>query len=367
MKFNSIIVRYGEISLKGKNRIHFELALKSNLEKYLKNRKIDFSGIDLKKGRIYIRGIDGLPVLEKVLGVYSYSPALEIRKEISELKQRIRVVVPFIRNAGSFRVSCQRIDKNFPFDSMEIERVIGEILLKETRVPVNLKNPEMHCYIEVGEDNLYLFLEKIKGFGGFPYGSAGKLVSLISAGIDSPVATFLMMKRGVEPILVHFRISDSDEAKMIRLKLKLEEYASGRTIKLHVIDRNDLFKGRFFDLYRNRKFHSYMCVLCKYLMHRKAGELAREENALGVITGDNLAQVASQTLKNLHAYHRASELPVYSPLIGFEKQETIELARKIGTFDISISKSMGCVPPVSPRTGVLETRFRKILKESGLE
>lgn len=366
MNFNSIIVRYGEISLKGKNRIHFELALKSALEGYLKVRGVSHSGIILKKGRMYVRGIHHLPELEKVLGVYSYSPALEIKKEISVLKQEVENVAPFIRHAGSFRVSCQRIDKKFRYDSMEIERIAGEILVKETRVPVNLENPEAHCYIEVGEENLYIFLEKIRGFGGFPYGSSGRLVSLISSGIDSPVATFLMMKRGVEPVLVHFRISGSDEEKMKRLKQKLEEYSSGKPIKLHVIDRNDLFKGRFAELYRDQKFQSYMCVLCKYLMHRKAGELAREEKAMGIITGDNLAQVASQTLKNLYVYQTASGLPVYSPLIGFEKQDTIQLARRIGTFDLSISKSTGCVPPVSPITGVSEGGFQKILRQSGL-
>ena len=367
MNFNAIIVRYGEISLKGKNRIHFELALKSALKNFLKTQKIGQSGIVLKKGRIYIQGIHVRPMLEKVLGVYSYSPALEIAKDMTALKQEVKAVIPFIRKAGSFRVSCQRIDKSFRYDSIEIERAIGEILLKATGVPVNLDHPEMHCYIEVGEDNLYIFMEKIKGFGGFPYGISGKLVSLISSGIDSPVATFLMMKRGVEPVLVHFRVSDSDEKKMRRLKEKLEEYSSGRSIKLQVIDRNDLFKGRFFELYRDRKFHSYMCILCKYLMHRKAGEVAREENALGIVTGDNLAQVASQTLKNLYAYQTTSGVPVYSPLIGFEKQETIQLARRIGTFDISITKSEACVPPVSPRTGVSETGFQKILRQSGLE
>ncbi len=367
MRFNSIIVRYGEISLKGRNRIRFELALKSDLENFLKLQEMPHAGVVLKPGRIYIRGIHSWPALEKVLGVYSYSPALEIEKDMSVLKQEVRAVLPFIRNAASFRVSCQRIDKTFSANSMDIERAIGEILLKETGVPVNLDHPDAHCFIEVAEDNLYIFLEKIKGFGGFPYGISGKLVSLMSSGIDSPVAAFLMMKRGVEPVLVHFRISESDGDKMKRLKQKLEEYSAGRRIKLQVIDRNDLFGGRFFELYQNRKFQSYMCVLCKYLMHRKAGEIARQEQALGIITGDNLAQVASQTLKNLHAYQTASGLPVFSPLIGFEKQETIQLARKIGTYDISISKSEGCIPPPSPRTGVSEAGFKKILRESGLE
>ena len=367
MNFNSIIVRYGEISLKGKNRIRFELSLKNSLERFLRDQHLQFSDILLKKGRIYIKGISTLPQLDKVLGVYSYSPALEMEKKLSVLKKEALKALPEIKNANSFRVSCQRIDKGFQYNSMEVEKIIGEILLSGSRTPVNLEHPDREYGVEIGEDCIYAFFDKIKGFGGFPYGISGKLVSLISSGIDSPVSTFLMMKRGVEPVLLHFKISESDVGKLFKLKEKLEEFSSGKAIKLHIIDRNDLFKGRFRELFGDQKFHSYICILCKFLMHRKAGEIAREEKAWGLITGDNLAQVASQTLKNLYVYQTASRLPVYSPLIGFEKQETIDLARKIGTYDISILKSQGCTPPAAPKTGVSKKVFQKILRESGLE
>lgn len=366
MNFNSIIVRYGEISLKGKNRIHFERLLKTSLESSLGLQKCKFSQVILKRGRIYIRGIDTLPRLERVLGVYSFSPALEIGKSMSGLKQSVLQMVPLIRQSASFRVSCQRTDKRFKYDSLQIEKMIGEILLRESQTPVNLENPEVHCYIEIGEDYIYLFSDKIRGFGGFPYGVSGKLVSLVSSGIDSPVATFLMMKRGVEPILVHFQVSQSDAHKVLKLKAQLEVFSSGKEIKLHLVDRNELFQGNFQRLYDHPRYHSYMCVLCKFLMHKKAGEIARGEKAWGLITGDNLAQVASQTLKNLHAYHTTSGLPVYSPLIGFEKQDTIRLAREIGTYEISILKSTGCTPPVTPKTGVSKHVFQNILKETGL-
>jgi thiamine biosynthesis protein ThiI len=249
---------------------------------------------------------------------------------------------------------------------MEIERSIGGIIFEKTKTPVNLREPGLNFQVEIGEDSIYIFTRKIKGFSGLPYGSAGKLVSLISAGIDSPVATFLMMKRGVEPILLHFKISESDGQKVKVLKKKLEEYSSGRKIKLYEISRDDIFKGEFDKLYDNRKFHPYICILCKYLMHKKAAEVAAAEKALGLLTGDNLAQVASQTLKNLYAYNTVSGLPVYSPLISFEKEETIRIAREIGTYDISITKSTGCTPPKNPKTGVKIERFQKILAETGL-
>ena len=302
-----------------------------------------------------------------MLGVHSYSPAFRIEKNFTLLKEACLQVLPDIKLAPSFRVSCQRIDKGFQPDSMAVERTLGEILLRESGTPVNLDHPDREFGVEIGEDGIYLFVDRISGFGGFPFGISGRLVSLISSGIDSPVATFLMMKRGVEPILLHFKISDSDVEKFLILKDKLEEYTSGKPIPFHIIDRNDLFRGRFQELFRDQKFHQSICILCKYLMHRKAGEIARKEKAWGVITGDNLGQVASQTLKNLHAYQTASEMPVYSPLIGFEKQETIALARKIGSYDISIRKSQACTPPSFPKTGITGNAFRKLLRESGLE
>lgn len=366
MKTNSIIVRYGEISLKGRNRYRFEMGLKNGLMGFLRDQGIPFTAVKIRKGRIYVQGITAAARLEKVLGVHSYSRALKIEKNFDMLKERVLNALPEIERAASFRVSCQRIDKEFHPDSMAVEKVLGDILRKKGRTPVNLDHPDRDLGVEIGEDGIYLFLERVRGFGGFPYGIAGKLVSLVSSGIDSPVATFLMMKRGVEPVLLHFRISESDAGKFQRIREKLEEYTSGRAIAYHVIDRDDLFQGRFHRLFRDGKFHQSICILCKYLMHREAGEIARRERAWGVITGDNLGQVASQTLKNLNAYQNASRMPVYSPLIGFEKQETINLARRIGTYELSILKSRGCTPPSSPATGISQKAFQKLLKESGL-
>ncbi|MDQ1354947.1 MAG: tRNA uracil 4-sulfurtransferase, partial [Acidobacteriota bacterium] len=292
MKFNSIIVRYGEISLKGKNRKSFELKLKSDIEGFLKTREINFFRVVLKRGRIYIRGIDTVPELEKIMGVHSYSPALEIARNMETLEKEVLHFIPTIAEAKSFRVSCQRVDKRFPVKSVDLEQAIGHMLHLKSGTPVKLKDPEMEFHIEIGEDGIFLFWEKIRGHRGLPFGSAGKLVSLVSGGIDSPVATFLMMKRGVEPILLHFKLSDEDSQKVIKIKEKLEEYAAGRKIKLHIIPRDEIFQGRFSELYNNNRYHSYVCVICKYLMHKKAREIAKQEGAWGIITGDNLAQVA---------------------------------------------------------------------------
>lgn len=366
MNYNAIIVRYGEISLKGKNRDIFETRLKNNIKDFLDLHKIEYTQLLVRRGRIYIHGIQALPELKKVFGILSYSRALLIPRDLEQLKTECRLFLPAVAAAESFRVSCQRVDKRFPFTSIAIERLIGEMLYDETKKKVNLEHPDLNCQIEIGEEGIYLFYEKIPAFGGMPYGTAGKLVSLISSGIDSPVATFMMMKRGVEPILLHFSITEEDTAKLLKLKTKLEEYTSGKELKLIVIPRDELFGGKFGRLYHSERFHSYMCVLCKYLMHKKAGVVAEQEGAHGVISGDNLAQVASQTLKNFLTYRLSSGYPVYSPLISFDKQETIAIAKNIGTYDISIISATGCMPPKSPKTGVPIKIFQRILHESGL-
>jgi thiamine biosynthesis protein ThiI len=364
-KGRAVIVRYGEISLKGRNRGKFEQKLVNDLAWFLKKKGHAFAKINAERGRIYIRGIDDLPDLKQVLGVYSYSPAYELARDYDALKKEVARFFPLIKASRDFRVSCQRIAKDFSPDSMAVEREIGTIISEQTGTPVRLKDPAFELHIEIGHRHLYLFSEKVRGFGGFPVGSAGKLISLISGGIDSPVATFLMMKRGIMPVLLHFGISESETAKVFRLRDRLEAFAAGQPLKLIVIPREDLFRGKFPGLFGTRH-EPYVCVLCKYLMHRKAGEIAQSEGALGVISGDNLAQVASQTLKNLFATRAAATMPIYSPLIAYEKSETIALAKQIGTYELSIAEAEGCTPPRDPKTGVDLERLRKVLQETGL-
>ncbi|MBN2346025.1 MAG: tRNA sulfurtransferase [Candidatus Aminicenantes bacterium] len=362
----AIIVRYNEISLKGRNRGRFEQKLRDDLAWFLRRHGHAFSAIEVERGRIYLRGVEGRPDLKMVLGVHSYSPALEIERDLGRLKKETARFFPEIRGRRDFRVSCQRIAKDFLPDSMGIERELGTLIEESTGTPVRLKDPDYEMHVEIGRRRLYLFSEKHPGFGGFPVDSSGKLVSLISGGIDSPVATFLMMKRGVLPLLLHFAVSPGETDKVRRLRERLQEYAAGEEITLTVIPREELFAGRLDDLYGSR-FEPYICVICKYRMHKKAAELALSQGALGVISGDNLAQVASQTLKNLYAQRRAASLPVYSPLIACEKSETVALAKRIGTYEISIAPAPGCRLPRDPKTGVDAARLLKVLEETGLE
>ena len=224
----AVIVRYGEISLKGRNRGQFELQLKRDLAWFLQKHGHAYSEISVQRGRIYIRGIDDLPDLKKVLGVYSFSPALEMPRDYELLKKEVARFIPAVTASANFRVSCQRLDKRFAPDSMAVEKEIGAILFEQSGTPVKLQDPAFELHIEIGQRHMYIFHEKIAAFGGFPVGSAGKLVSLISGGIDSPVATFLMMKRGVLPVLLHFQVSQAEADKVARLRDRLEEFSAGR-------------------------------------------------------------------------------------------------------------------------------------------
>jgi len=362
---DSVIVRYGELTLKGKNRKHFEMLLKRDIERFLHDRQIPCQEVRLARGRIYVRGIATLPDFRKVLGILSFSPARELPRDDELLLAAIRELIPEVKRHRTFRVRCQRIDKTYPQTSIQVERELGAILHEATGTRVDLEHPALDVNVEIGVHHFYLFHEKIAGHSGFPFGSAGKLVVLLSGGIDSPVAAFLMMKRGVEPVLLHFMVTREEEQKVVRLKEKLEEYTAGRKLRLIVIPRKDLFLGRFEELFGSR-YESYVCVMCKSLMHRMAARIAAREQALGIVTGDNLAQVASQTLKNLAAQRQWSRLPIYSPLIAFEKTDTITIARAIGTYDLSIVPAPGCTPPKNPKTAVPPERLARVLAENGL-
>ncbi len=328
-----ILVRYGEISLKGANRAKFERTLEENIRAYLKREGISFSGVSRKRSRIFIFNPSSVPNLSEVLGVVSYSPAWEFAS-LEEVKDFLRAQEGIFKNASSFRITASRADKNYPLTSPEIERELGAVVHETFSTPVDLKNPQVNVGVDYIDEFFYLYFEKIPGWGGLPVGVSGKLVVLLSGGIDSPVAAFLMMKRGAELILLHFRREPiTDRIKDIHAALS--RFSAGREPELAIMELGRVKK--FYDIIRRRdELHRYMCVLCKHMMLRTAEKLAFKKGALGIVTGDSLAQVASQTLENLAAQRYGLKLPVYSPLIGLDKTEIVDIARKIGTYNPSI-------------------------------
>jgi len=358
-----IIVRYGEIGLKGKNRRKFEKLLAKNIETKLKRYGYS-SHTKIYRGRIFVYAShEAARIIAKCPGVVSVSPAKEVPySEIFDYLQS--ALVDF--NPKSFRVKTQRIDKSFPKSSQEINEEIGEFIVKEFGWKVDLENPELVVGIEILNSNFYVYFEKMMGVGGLPVGSAGKLLLLISPGIDSPVAGYLMMKRGAKIIAVHMKHSDYGEEKVKRILKVLSDY-SPKEIELVVVDHYDILKDIVKKL-KDIKEERWTCVFCKYSMVKMAEDIARKKGALGIVTGDSLGQVASQTLNNLYIVSQATNLPIYRPLIGMDKNEIERIAREIGTYDVFVSSPEETCP-FKPRYVVAQEkveRFETIRRKIGI-
>ncbi len=356
-----ILIRYGEIALKGANRRRFERTLEENIRAFLKKEGISFRGVSSKRSRIFIYSPSNLPDLSKVLGIVSYSPAWEF-SSLQEVKEFLKQQEEIFKNASSFRITASRADKNYPLTSPEIERELGSVVYEKFSLPVNLKEPQVNVGVEYIDEFFYVYFEKIPGWGGLPVGVSGKLVALLSGGLDSPVAAFLMMKRGAELILLHFR-KEPVQDRIGDIHRVLSSFAAGREPELVIMDLGKA--RRFYDVMRRRdETHRYMCVLCKHMMLKTAEKLAFKKGALGIVTGDSLAQVASQTLENLAAQRYGLKLPVYSPLIGLDKTEIVEIARKIGTYGPSIQhKEKPCPIHSHPVTKARMDRFFALWNE----
>ncbi len=356
-----ILVRYGEIALKGANRRRFEKTLEENIRAFLKKEGISFKGVSSKRSRIFIYEPSSLPDLSKVLGIVSYSPAWEFAS-LREVKEFLAQQEEIFSKAASFRITASRADKNYPLTSPEIERELGAVVWEKFSVPVNLKEPEVNVGVEYIDEFFYVYFEKLPGWGGLPVGVSGKLVALLSGGIDSPVAAFLMMKRGAELILLHFQ-REPIQDRIGEIHKALSYFAAGREPELVVMDLGKV--SRFYSAARRRdETHRYMCVLCKHMMLKTAEKLAFKKGALGIVTGDSLAQVASQTLENLAAQRYGLKLPVYSPLIGLDKTEIIAIAKKIGTYQPSIEhRERPCPLHPHPVTRARMDKFFKLWDE----
>ena len=358
-----LIVRYGEIGLKGKNRRFFEETLAKNIERKLKRYGFT-SSTKILRGRIFVFASDeAAGIVAKCPGVVSVSPAREMKYE--EVKEYLlRELEDF--NPASFRVSAHRVDKKFSMTSQEINEDIGAFIVENFGWRVNLDSPDLVVGIEIINGRAYVFFESYRGVGGLPVGTAGKLLLLLSPGMDSPVAGYMMLRRGAKIVALHFSQGPVGEEKVKRYVRKLSEYAP-KDIEINIVPHEKIL-GKYAEKLKKIKREEWTCVLCKYLMLKEASEFAERIGALGIVTGDSLGQVASQTLHNMMLESRASKLPIYRPLIGMDKVEIESIAKEIGTYDIFLSaKEEEC--PFRPRhviTVSSEARFENVLKRIGL-
>jgi thiamine biosynthesis protein ThiI len=363
VEYNSIIIHYGEIALKLGRRPYYEKLLKKNLEKKL-NRKLR-----RLRGRLVLKLEDSdwrilSEKIGRVFGVVWYAPAIHVKKDIEELEEKIIEALKQ-EDIRSFKIYVKRSDKTFPLKSIELAEKLGRNISNRLNLKVDLENPEKKVYIEVTEDGFYLFFDKIAGLGGLPTGSSSKVLSLLSGGIDSPVASWLMMKRGcyVDLLHIHSSLTHDEvlETKIGKIAKKLSDYSLGLTLYLAS------FKPFFLKSFELPP--KMILVAFRAYMLRLADRIARSKGYLGIVTGDSLGQVASQTLENLYAVNMFSQTPTYRPLIGMDKQEIVDLAKKIGTYDLSIQEYRDCCAIIArhPETRVKPQELRELWEKHNLE
>jgi len=363
-----IICHYSEIGLKGKNRKFFEEKLVENIKRVLKPASFEF--VKRISGRIIVKlskkGIGGEEGekemkgnLKKVFGIAYFAFATSVPQKIKNIQEKALELLKdpeYHKSFGfgygaskkfkTFRIFTQRSKKEFHLTSQQVNENVGWYILKKSKIKneklkirVDLENPDVTCFVEIVEKYAFLYLEKIKGQGGLPVSVSGKAVVLLSGGIDSPVAAFFAMKRGVRAIFLHFHaypfVSRASIEKAEKIVKILRDF-QGES-RIYVIPFTDIQKEILMKTPAKLRM-----ILYRRFMLRIAEEIAKKENALGVFTGESIGQVASQTLENIKVIEEAARLPVFRPLISQDKEEIIKKAIEIGTFNVSILPYQDC-------------------------
>lgn len=372
--FTAFLIKYAEIGIKGRNRYLFEDALVHQIKFALKKCEGKFL-IHKTQGRIYVDAEsefdfdDVVGRLKTVFGISGICPVVYVEDEGFE--KLCETVVQYLADVypdrnKTFKVAARRARKNYPKDSMTINMDMGEAILKAyPEMTVDVHNPDIMLNIEIRE-KIYIYSEIIPGPGGMPVGTGGKAMLLLSGGIDSPVAGYMIAKRGVKIDAVYFHAppytSERAKQKVVDLARLVSRYTG--PIYLHVINFTDI------QLYIYEKCpHEELTIIMRRYMMRIAEHIAKETECLGLITGESIGQVASQTMASLVATNEVCDLPVYRPLIGFDKQEIVEVSEKIGTYETSIQPFEDCCtifvakhPVTKPNLNVIR-RHEKNLDE----
>ncbi len=344
-----LVCHYHEIGLKGNNRSYFEERLRENMRRALGD--LPFQAVRRLSGRLVVEVPDDFPLeegaarLRKVFGLSSVSPGWVASPELDELKTLVWQLIRD-RSFETFRITTRRADKRYPFTSQQVNEQVGAYVQQQSGRRVKLEDPDLNCGIELVGSSAFVYFDKLPAVGGLPVGASGKVVVLISGGIDSPVAAYRVMKRGCRAIFVHFHsfphTTVEAQDKVRRLVSILSQYQYGA----------DLFLVPFAEAQRQVVAFTppeTRVILYRRLMLRLAEAIARKRRALALVTGDSIGQVASQTLENLYTIGSVATLPVLRPLIGEDKEEIITQARRLGTFDTSVIQDVDCCSLFVPR------------------
>ena len=364
MKYDHILVRYGELTLKGTNRKRFTNVLKENVIQSL--RSLEGTRVKCERDRMFISLFEEANVnevmnrLTKIFGIKSISPVFKTTQNLEDIKQLCVSLAKDFAHGDTFKIDVKRVDKSFSLDTYQLQRELGGAILKAVdHLKVDVKRPTHNIKVEVRKKGVYIYTKVINGAGGLPTGTGGKTLLQLSGGIDSPVAGMEIMKRGVKIEAIHFHsppfTSEKAKDKVIELTRILSERVG--PIKLHIVPFTALQKQI------NKSVHPrYTMTSTRRMMLRVTDIILERIGANAIVNGENLGQVASQTLKSMYAINDVTSTPILRPLISLDKEDIIKKAKEIGTFEVSIQPYEDCCTIFTPKNPVTEPDFDKVVK-----
>ncbi|QDX95593.1 tRNA 4-thiouridine(8) synthase ThiI [Brevibacillus laterosporus] len=358
MNYDVILIRYGELALKGRNRDQFEDTLMRNVRNVL----VTHSSVEVYRryGRMYVQlnGENAYEVMEKlqaVFGITSISPTIQVEQTEEAIKEgTLRLVQSLSPAPRTFRVDTRRADKRYPMASMDVSRMVGTHLLRNIEgLKVDLHQPEASVKVEIRAEGTFISSETLPCAGGLPVGASGKVLLLLSGGIDSPVAGWMTMKRGVRLEAIHFHsypyTSERALEKVKDLAQKLTKW--GGSVRLHTVPFTVIQEA-----IREHCPEEYNITIMRRFMMRIAEKVAQKRKALALATGESLGQVASQTLESMYTINHVVKIPILRPLVAMDKSEITEIARSIDTFDLSILPYEDCCTIFTPKNPATRPR-----------
>ena len=361
MKYDHIMVRFGELSTKGKNKKDFIHTLGKNIRNALR----DYSNLEyiVRLDHIYIKLNDNNPeeiigILQGISGIHALSLVLKTDEDIENIK-KVSLELIKLEKGSTFKVHAKRANKKYPIISDQINRLVAGEILRNTNLKVDVHNPDIMLSIEIRQDGCYIFTKTYPGAGGYPLGVGGKIMHMLSGGIDSPVAAYLLMKRGIRVECIHFASPPYTNIGVIEklkdLLAKLNVYQD--SIRLNIVPFTKI-QEKIYEV----ADESYCITIMRRMMFRLASELAKRRNCPAISSGESVGQVASQTLESMRTINEVTNLPIIRPLVTTDKLDIIELARKIDTFDISIRPFEDCCTIFAPKNPKTKPSLEKVLE-----
>ena len=341
MDYNTIIIRFGELSTKGKNKKEFINKLASSIRNHLSNYLDDFTMrvrhdhiyLDLKKDNLNV-----IEELKNIPGMHSFSLALKVDQDLENI---LEISLKEIKKeeGKTFKVYTHRIDKSYPYISNEINILVADKILKNTSLKVDVHNPDILLSIEIRDDGAYIFTQTIEGIGGYPKGSTGRCLMMLSGGIDSPVATYLLMKRGIEVSCIHFASPPYTNSgviiKLIDILHELNIYQN--KINLYIVPFTKI-QEKIYEI----SPVGYPITIMRRMMYRLSVMLAKKNKIVAIANGESIGQVASQTLESMSVINEVTNMPIIRPLATYDKLDIIKISNEIHTYDISIRPFEDC-------------------------